>query len=125
LFAVRGERPAAPPARSLALVILSLAATALTPYGLQGWRLPWTLLSRRIATDNLYGGSIAEFQSPFGGYGPTTAIAAFGVLIAGLAVAHLAGRRGIVPADLCVLLALLGLALLARRNIPLFALASI
>src|SRR5262249_35103458 len=65
------------------------------------------------------------FQAPFGGFGPTASIAGFALLIAivGAAVA-VHGRRN-HPADLLLLAAFLVLALLARRNLPFFALVAL
>jgi Flp pilus assembly protein TadD len=107
------------------IAIASLAATALTPYGVEGWVLPYRLLFERIAGDNVYSRSIAEFQPPFGGFAPTASIAAFALLVAIVGMASIAGRKAVSPAEALVLTALLSLALLARRNIPLFALAAV
>lgn len=113
------------PRRLGAALALSVPATLLTPYGLAGWGLPVRLLVERIATRNLYGRNIAEFQSPFGGYGPTTAIAAFAVLALLVAIAALFCARRSRPADLLLLGSFLTLALLARRNVSLFALVAV
>jgi len=107
------------------VTLAAIAATALTPYGLAGWALPWKLLFERIAGENVYARNIAEFQAPFGGYLPTTSIAAFGLLATGVVLATIAGRKEIRPSDPLVWIPLLGLALLARRNMPLFALAAV
>src|SRR5438034_6730665 len=107
------------------IAIPSLGATLLTPYGWGGWVLPWRLLFERIAADNVYARSIAEFQPPFGGYNPTASIGAFAVLVGVVMLATIAGWRAVRVSDLLVEIALLGLALLARRNIPLFALAAV
>ncbi|HKB08265.1 MAG TPA: tetratricopeptide repeat protein, partial [Candidatus Polarisedimenticolia bacterium] len=116
----------APPARLLLWsAVASIVATLLTPYGLAGWTLPWKLLFERIAGENVYARNIAEFQAPFGGYAPTTSIAAFGLLALLVIVATIVGRRETRPSDLLVWVPLFGLALLARRNMPLFALASV
>ena len=111
--------------RLAGIAFVSLAATAATPFGLRGWTLPWRLLFERIASDNVYSRHIAEFQAPFGGYGPTTSIAAFALLSAVAIAAVAIGRRVVRPAEALSLGALFVLALLARRNIPLFALASL
>ncbi|MGH9797796.1 MAG: tetratricopeptide repeat protein, partial [Candidatus Polarisedimenticolia bacterium] len=74
---------------------------------------------------NLYGRSIAEFQAPFGGYGPTTAIHVFAGLAILLAAALALEWRRVRAADFLVLAGFLGLALLARRNLPLFSLAAL
>ncbi len=125
----RAGRAAAPGAAPAALLpgvtLLSIAATAITPFGFAGWVLPWRLLFERIAADNVYARNIAEFQAPFGGYGPTAAIAAFALLVAMVIAGMILGRRAARPADVLGLGALLVLALLARRNIPLFALGAL
>ncbi len=109
----------------VAVAAASVLATLLTPYGLNGWALPWRLLTERIATRNLYGRSIAEFQAPLGGFGWTASVTAFAILAAVvLAATVLHGRRSRVS-DVLLLATFLGLALLARRNIPLFALVAL
>jgi len=108
-----------------ATTLASIAATALTPYGLAGWTLPYRLLFERIAADNVYAHHIAEFQAPFGGFHPTASIGAFAVLVAVVIGAAILGRGGPRAGDLLVLGTLLILSLMARRNIPLFALAAI
>lgn len=117
--------PSAPVARLAGFAALSFAATAATPFGLDGWVLPWRLLFERIGGDNVYSRHIAEFQAPFGGFGPTTSIAAFALLAALAIAAVVIGRRAVRPGEALALGALFVLALLARRNIPLFALASL
>ena len=122
------DRPAgegAGPKIPVWIAIASLVATAVTPYGRAGWVLPYRLLFERIAADNIYARSIAEFQPPFGGFGTTASIVAFALLLAIVGVAAIAGRRAVAPSDGLVMIALLSLALLARRNIPLFALAAV
>jgi Flp pilus assembly protein TadD len=118
-------RFSAPAARLGWIAALSFAATAATPFGVDGWILPWRLLFERIAADNVYARHIAEFQAPFGGFGPTASIAAFALLAAVAIAGVVFGRRTVRPGDALSLGALFVLALLARRNIPLFALASL
>ena len=129
LRASRWDGPAGRDAPSARLLLWSavaaVAATLLTPYGLAGWTLPWKLLFERIAGENVYARNIAEFQAPFGGYAPTSSIAAFGLLALLVILATIAGRRGTRPSDPLVWVPLLGVALLARRNMPLFALAAV
>jgi tetratricopeptide (TPR) repeat protein len=103
----------------------AVAATLLTPYGLRGWALPWRLLTERIATRNLYGRSIAEFQAPLGGFGWTTSVTAFAFLVAVVLIGTILHGRRNRPSDLLLLAVFLVLALLARRNIPLFALVAL
>jgi Tfp pilus assembly protein PilF len=101
------------------------AATCLTPYGLLGWKLPWRLLVERIGSDNIYSRSIAEFQAPFGSNRPTVSILAFALLAVLLAATLLLQGRRTPIADLLLVGAFLALALMARRNIPLFALVAL
>src|SRR5207249_902524 len=101
-----------------AITLSTVAATGLTPYGVAGWALPWKLLLERITGENVYARNIAEFQAPFGGFGPTASVAAFGLLGALVVLATIAGRKRASLSDLLTWVPLLGLALLARRNIP-------
>lgn len=120
------RRSAWRPVRPLALaMLLALPATLMTPYGTAGWGLARTLLVERVAAANLYGRGIAEFQPPFGGFGRTASVAAFALLIAIVMAAAIAGRRALGAADRLLLLAFLLLALMARRNMALFAFAAI
>jgi tetratricopeptide (TPR) repeat protein len=108
-----------------AAAITAIPASLLTPYGLSGWSLAARLLFERVASGNLYGRTIAEFQPPFGGFGPTAAVAAFALLVALVLVSLTVGRDACMTADFAVCAVFLVLALLARRNIPLFVLASL
>lgn len=103
----------------------SIPASLLTPYGIGAWALPRRLFLERIATGNVYGRNIAEFRAPFSGFGVTLAVAAFALLVLLLLVVAYAGRAALRPADYFVAGCFLVLALLARRNIPLFALVSL
>jgi tetratricopeptide (TPR) repeat protein len=112
--------------RPLGLALMAaVPCTLLTPYGFDAWSLPRTLLAERLATGNLYGRSIAEFQPPFGGFGRTSSVAGLAVLmlltLAGLVV----GRRACRASDALIVAAFGALALMARRNMPLFALVAI
>lgn len=113
------------PGRLLVVAALSVAATFLTPYGVKGWTLPARLLFERIGTDNVYARSIAEFQPTLGGYGITTAIAAFALLVGVVLTAGFLEARRVRWADALLVLAFLYLGLLARRNAPLFALVAL
>lgn len=103
----------------------ALPASLLTPYGTATWVLPRRLLLERIATGNIYGRNIAEFRAPFSGFGTTLAVAAFALLVLALLILAYAGRDALRAADYPVACSLLVLALLARRNIPLFALVTL
>jgi tetratricopeptide (TPR) repeat protein len=103
----------------------ALPASLLTPYGIGAWALPRRLFLERIATGNVYGRNIAEFQAPFSGFGLTLAVAAFALLALLLLVVAFTGRDALRGADYLVAGSFLVLALLARRNIPLFALVAL
>jgi tetratricopeptide (TPR) repeat protein len=122
----RVDAPIGPALRPLALAAAAaVPATLLTPYGLSAWALPRQLLLERIATRNLYGQSIAEFQPPLGGHAPNVTVAAFVLFAAAVLLSLLTGLRRVRLADLLVAGAALYPALLARRNIPLFTLATL
>jgi tetratricopeptide (TPR) repeat protein len=114
-----------PPARFFAVACACLAATLLNPYGFGAWGLARTLFLERVAGENVFGRNIAEFQAPFSGFGATASIAGFAVLAAAVVVAMIAGWRASTAADRLLVAAFLTLALLARRNIPLFALVAL
>ncbi len=109
----------------LGATAVALPATLLTPYGAAGWGLARTLLFERVAAVNLYGRGIAEFQPPFSGFGRTASVVAFGVLTALVLATAIAGRRVLGAADRLLLAAFLLLALLARRNMALFAIVAV
>jgi tetratricopeptide (TPR) repeat protein len=113
------------PGRFAGAGVAALLATVATPWGVKGWLLPGRLLLERIGTDNLYGRSIAEFQAPFGGFGTTTAIRVFAGLAILLAVALALEWRRVRAPELLLLAGFFGLALLARRNLPLFSLVAL
>jgi tetratricopeptide (TPR) repeat protein len=113
------------PGRSLLLAAACVLATLLNPYGFGAWGLSRTLLMERVATGNLFGRTIAEFQAPFSGFGATASITGFAVLAAAVVIVMLAGWRASTSADRLLIAAFLSLALLARRNMPLFALVTL
>ena len=120
---LRGEGPRLAPL-GLALAT-AVPCTLLTPYGFDAWSLPRTLLAERLATGNLYGRTIAEFQPPFGGFGRTASVAGLAMLMALVLLGLAIGRRVCRPADVLLVAAFGVLALMARRNMPLFALVAI
>ncbi len=105
--------------------VAAVPASLLTPYGFGAWALSRRLFMERIATGNIYGRNIAEFQAPFSGFGITLAVVAFALLVAVLLLIAFMGRDALRAADYLVAGSLLVLALLARRNIPLFALVAL
>jgi tetratricopeptide (TPR) repeat protein len=119
----RGEGPGV--RRAAVVTVLSIAATLATPYGFAAWRLAGTLLFERLSGGTVFANRIAEFQSPFSGFGATTSVTALAVLLALLAGAVLFGRRALSAADGLLLAAFTLLALLARRNMPLLALVAV
>jgi len=120
----RGGRPISLRPLMLALAV-AVPCTLLTPYGVGGWALPRTLLVERVAAGNLYGRTIAEFQAPFSGFGRTASVAALAVLLILVIAALVFGHRACRPADLLLVAAFMALALMARRNMPLFALVAV
>ena len=122
--AARWEPAPRPGALALA-AFLALAGTLLTPYGLRGWTLPRRLFLERMAADNLYTRSIAEFQFPFSGLGPATPVVAFTILALAVGAGFAFDRRRTRSADVLMTGACLLLALMARRNLPLFAIVAL
>ena len=121
----RAPAEARPRPRLFLAAVASLAATLLTPYGVRGWVLPLRLLFQRIGGDNVYSRSIAEFQAPFGGFGWTSSVQAFALLALITAPALVRARRDLHLSEALLLVAFFALALLARRNIALFALVAL
>jgi tetratricopeptide (TPR) repeat protein len=109
----------------LLAALAAIPASLLTPYGLDGWRLAARLLFERVASANLYGRTIAEFQAPFSGFGATAAVSAFALFVFLVLASLVLGRRECTTADALLTSVFLVLALLARRNIPLFVLAAL
>jgi tetratricopeptide (TPR) repeat protein len=119
-------RGAAGPAwRPLALGAACVFASLVNPYGFGAWGLARTLFMERVAGANVFGRNIAEFQAPFSGFGATASITGFAVLAALVVMAMIAGWRASTGADRLLVAAFLVLALLARRNMPLFALVAL
>jgi tetratricopeptide (TPR) repeat protein len=108
------------------------AACLVNPYGAATLRVPFEEFFGHLGGRSLLSRTIAEFQPPYSGYATTPAIAAFTVLaVVTLAALALSGRRARVASDSqerafawLVTLAMLYLALRARRNIALFAVAA-
>jgi tetratricopeptide (TPR) repeat protein len=113
------------PGGTAMLAGVSVLATLLTPYGFGAWRLARTLLFERISGETMFAGRIAEFQSPFSGFGGTTSVLALALLLVLIGGAVFSGRRTLEGADALLLAAFVTLALLARRNMPLLAIVAI
>ena len=105
-------------------VALSAVVCLANPYGAAALRLPFDLLFSHLGGASLLSRTIVEFRPPFSGYLVTPAIVAFGVLLVVTLAAILLDLPRARPFDLLVVTATLVLALRARRNIPIFALAS-
>ena len=108
--------------------LLALAAAAVacmvSPYGAGALRLPFDEFFGHLGGTSLLSRTIAEFQPPLSGYLVTPSIVAFVVLAAIVMLAILADFPRVTAFDLLATAATLVLALRARRNIPIFALAS-
>jgi hypothetical protein len=126
-----------PNLQPLALMAAAAAATLLNPYGWRALTLPAELFSRISGAHGVYQ-AIGEFRPPFSGYYTTIATATYQVavvlsgLLVGAALARTGWRRlgGARRADrpaldvgsMLVWSGLLGVSLLARRNMGLFML---
>jgi len=123
----RSPRPARDPDRPVELLV-ALAAAALVslvnPYGAASLRLPFEEFFGHLGGQSLLSRTIAEFQPPLSGYLVTVSIVAFVALALLTGLAILADFGRVRTFDLLTTVALLAVALRARRNIPLFALAA-
>jgi tetratricopeptide (TPR) repeat protein len=110
--------------RTLLVVLIgSLLACLINPYGFNGLTFPLTLFTRVGGMQNVFAASIAEFQPPFSGYNLIGSIRWFGVFMVIAALAVAADYRNFRVSHALILLGLGYLSLNARRNIPLFVLA--
>jgi tetratricopeptide (TPR) repeat protein len=121
--------PAAARDRDLPIdFLVGLAAMAVAvlanPYGAAALRLPFEQLFGHLGGRTLLSRTIAEFQPPLSGYLVTPSIRAFVLLAALTGLALLGNARRVRLFDLLVAAAAFGLALKARRNIPIFAVAA-
>lgn len=107
---------------SLGLVLLACLAN---PYGAQAIRLPLEAFFSHLGGESLLSRSIAEFQPTLSGNLLTPPVLSF-LLLAGLTIAALLRNlRRARLFDLLVTAAMLVVALRARRNLPLFAIAAV
>jgi len=108
--------------------LLALAAASVVslvnPYGAAALRLPFDQFFVHLGGKSLLSRTIAEFQPPLFGDPVTPSIVAFVVLAAVTLLAIVADFPRVRAFDLLVTVATLPVALRARRNIPLFALAA-
>ncbi len=107
----------------LALAV-AMVVSLLNPYGAGALRLPFEQFFVHLGGRSLLSRSIAEFQPPLSGYLVTPSIVAFVVLAALTLLAIVADFSRVRVFELLVTLATLVVALRARRNLPIFALAS-
>jgi hypothetical protein len=121
------EEPGAPAAQASDLLVsLALQALAglLNPAGARALRMPFEQFFGHLGGNTLLSRTIAEFRPTLSGYLVTPSIVAFVALaVLTLAVLLLDWRR-VRLFDLLVAAATLYLALMARRNVPIFALAA-
>lgn len=121
---------------------LAVLATLANPYGVEGALFPIKLASR-ISGANPVFAAINEFRSPFSGYAPSFALAAYhallvvSIIVVGLAAVlsalrprtgtekpAAAGTASFNPAHFLFFVGLAYLSVLARRNIALFAIGA-
>ncbi len=109
-------------------LLVSLALTALAaflnPYGARALRLPFEQFFVQLGGASLLSRTIAEFQPTFSGYLVTPAIVAFGLFALLLIAALLADLRRVTLFEFMVAVATLYVALRARRNVPIFVIAT-
>ncbi len=111
------------PRTLLGVGLVTAVALLVNPYGFAVWRFPLTLF-QRISGDVQAFTRILEF-APSWQDAADPALRFFWVLLALTAASFLLSRAGPRAARLLVVLPFLALALLARRNIPLFAIVAV
>jgi len=118
------DRPVPPrAARDLLLAGVASAVALLgNPWGWKAWTFPLTLLERIRGDVDVFS-RILEFARPLDAPGDPALRFAW-ILAAALALSFLATARRFAPTRLLAVLPFIALALLARRNVPLFALAA-
>jgi len=124
-WSVPGVRPDADRPIDFLLALAAASVVSLVnPYGAAALRLPFDQFFVHLGGKSLLSRTIAEFQPPLFGDPVTPSIVAFVVLAAATLLAIVADFPRVRAFDLLVTLATLAVALRARRNIPLFALAA-
>ena len=124
---IRAPREARDPDRPIDLLVaLALAALAalLNPYGARALRLPFEQFFVQLGGASLLSRTIAEFQPTLSGYLVTPALVAFGLFALLVAAALVADLRRVTLFEFLVALATLYVALRARRNVPIFVIAT-
>lgn len=108
----------------VALAILVVACLA-NPNGSRALRLPLEQFFVQLGGESLLSRTIAEFRPPLSGYLVTPSIVAFIVVAVAAGLAILANLGRVRPFDGLLALATLYVALVARRNIPIFVIAAV
>lgn len=103
----------------LATAVVAAVALLINPYGWAAWTFPLTLFERIDADADVFS-RILEFASPLQAPGDTT-LRFFWLLLGVSAVSAAWARTRRVAAGVLLAAPFLVLALLARRNVPLFA----
>jgi hypothetical protein len=110
--------------RSLAVVGgIASVALCVNPYGARAWTFPLTLFERIDGSAQVFG-RILEFARPFDDPSDP-ALRGFWILLGVTLVSFVVGGRKPSPTRLAAVVPFLILALLARRNVPLFAVAAV
>ncbi len=109
----------------LAGLACAAVASLLNPYGALALRLPFQLLFGHLGGESLLSRTIVEFQPTLSATPLTAAIVAFEILALLTAIALFANATRVTLFDVLVIVATGFLALRARRNIPLFAIAAV
>ncbi|HKB06647.1 MAG TPA: tetratricopeptide repeat protein [Candidatus Polarisedimenticolia bacterium] len=113
--------------RPIALLValaVSVVACLINPYGAVALRFPFEQFFVALGGKSLLSRTIAEFQPPLSGDMVTPSIVAFVVLAAATILVLLADAGRVRALEVLISAATLVLALRARRNIPIFALAA-
>jgi len=108
----------------LASLALQAAAALVNPHGARAIRVPFEQFFDHIGGSTLLATTIAEFRPTLSGYLYTPSVVAFGALAAATAIGFAMNLRRARLLDLLVTAATFYLALRARRNIPIFAIAA-
>ncbi len=107
----------------IALLACSVAACVINPYGIRGLLFPFTLFTRAGGMENVFASSIAELQPPFSGYNLTLPLKFLAALFALSAASIAFDYRNLKLSHVAVFAGTGYLALTARRNVAIFALA--
>lgn len=109
----------------LAGLAIEAVASLVNPFGALALRLPFETFFDHLGGTSLLSRSIAEFQPTLLARPVTTAIVAFVLFAVAVLLALLLNARRVRLFDLLIALATLFVALRARRNIPIFVVATV